>query len=530
MKTTSRVIAAAWLIACFCGCGGGSSKSVAGSDGGSVDSGGLRHDAGTSKDGGKDGGAIADAGSGHDGASNKDSEAGDGGFDITPNAFYVATDGKDTNPGTFAQPFATLGKAQTAMRASSSTKTTYIRAGTYTPASTGGNCVWGNSAGSSIALSSADEGETWSYYPPDGYGNAILDGQSTVGNSGGTGGNGIGCAFGASQVANVTVVGLQFQNFLYSAFWGYAATGVVVRDNVIHDTMAAGFGIAAIMVVASPGAIVDNNYLYDLAYLGIAIEDNSTTGGSMSNSTVANNVILNSCTWPAVSGGGNDQNGGDCGAIYFWSMTPSVSTNMQITNNYVRDVNMSSNGMGDFGACCGLGIYLDDGVNNVTESGNVITGITSACFMIHGGDDNVIKGNLCDIRSSGTESIVTYQNDMLTQMLGNVFENNIVVAGSTGLGDGYWGVVMPPNPMTIENNAYFNYVGSTVDNKSTGGAGNDSDPTYENPDISCWAPSIAHSSPVFGSPVDFPGLKGGWGPPGFVIPKTGTPPSWPHGC
>jgi hypothetical protein len=61
-------------------------------------------------------------------------------------------------------------------------------------------------------------------------------------------------------------------------------------------------------------------------------------------------------------------------------------------------------------------------------------------------------------------------------------------------------------------------------------SGSDSDPTYANPDISCWAPTIAHGSPVFGSPVDFAGIKGGWGPPGFVIPKTGTPPSWPHGC
>jgi hypothetical protein len=203
---------------------------------------------------------------------------------------------------------------------------------------------------------------------------------------------------------------------------------------------------------------------------------------------------------------------------------------MLITNNYVRDVNKASNGMGDFGACCGIGIYLDDGVDGVTETGNVVTGVTTACFLIHGGDDNVIHDNLCDIGTSGTEPIVTYQDDALTEMLGNVFESNIVVAASSGAGDGFSGVESPPNPMTIKDNAYFNYVGSTIDYTSAGGAGSDSDPTYANPDISCWAPTIAHGSPVFGSPVEFPGIKGGWGPPGFVIPKTGTPPSWPHGC
>src|SRR5260370_27008210 len=142
-------------------------------------------------------------------AASSDASGGDGGTlidagAITADAFYVATNGSDNNPGTFAQPFATLGKAQTAMQASATKKTTYVRGGTYKPATTGGNCLWGDASGSSIGLSSADDGETWSYYPPDGYGSGILDGQSTTGNSGGTTGNGTGCGFGASQVKNVT--------------------------------------------------------------------------------------------------------------------------------------------------------------------------------------------------------------------------------------------------------------------------------------------------------------------------------------
>jgi hypothetical protein len=30
--------------------------------------------------------------------------------------------------------------------------------------------------------------------------------------------------------------------------------------------------------------------------------------------------------------------------------------------------------------------------------------------------------------------------------------------------------------------------------------------------------------------VSFPGIAGGFGPPGFTMPQTGTAPSWPHGC
>ncbi len=70
--------------------------------------------------------------------------------------FYVATSGgggSDSNPGTLASPFLTLGKCQTAMRAGPY-KTCYIRAGTYTMAA-------------ELTLTSSDNGETWAGYPGD---------------------------------------------------------------------------------------------------------------------------------------------------------------------------------------------------------------------------------------------------------------------------------------------------------------------------------------------------------------------------
>src|SRR6266481_2645275 len=68
-------------------------------------------------------------------------------------AFYVATNGRDSNPGTLAQPFATIAKAQVSMQASS-TKITYIRAGTYAP-SAGSGC--GNP--DAVELGGSDAGE-----------------------------------------------------------------------------------------------------------------------------------------------------------------------------------------------------------------------------------------------------------------------------------------------------------------------------------------------------------------------------------
>jgi hypothetical protein len=449
--------------------------------------------------------------------------------------FYVATNGNDNNPGTLSLPFATLGTAQQAMRASSSVKTTYIRAGTYQPAAvTGAGCMNGDGSGSSVDLTSADNGETWSVYPPDGYDSAIFDGQSTVGNSGGTGGNGTGCAFSGYNVSNIAIVGLQFENYRYSAFWVNTGSSLTFASNVVHNVTAAAWGAGTVSTVCAPGTVVKNNYMYNLAYTGTELLTRSDCPGGISNIVVSGNVIENSCTWAAVPGFGNDQNGGDCGAIYFDDSVMPSSTNVQVVNNYVRDVNISSDGAGDNGGngkegCCAVGVYLDDGTSNVTVNGNIIAGILSNCFQIHGGNNDSIGGNICDLADSGYQDIVIYSWDQLDYpMSGNVFENNIVISASAGSGSGFSGYNSPPNPMTISNNAYYNYVGSSINSSGTGGAGSDVDPVYENPQLSGWTYNIANVSPVFNSPVVFPGIMGGWGPPGFAIPQTGTPPSCPH--
>jgi hypothetical protein len=430
-------------------------------------------------------------------------------------AFYVSPSGSDADPGTIAKPFLTLGKAQAAMQSSMTVKTTYLRAGTYmlaaSPAKS--NCYQGGTA--AIDLGAADDSETWSYYPPDGLASAVLDGGSTSATTG------VACAFAANAASNLTFIGLEFQRLQYSAIYANASPNLVASDNTIHDLTVAVFNVGGVALHASSGTTVKNNYIHDVAYMGVG-----AWGGGMSNTTITGNVILNSCMAPAQPGG-DDQDGGDCGAIYTWDES-HVSTNIVISNNYVRDVNVSSNGKGDYDGCCATGIYVDDGMSNVTASGNVVTGIKSQCFVIHGGNDNTYMDNVCDLDDSMYQRIMTYQWDSLKlPMTGNSIENNIIVTGSASGGTGYSDDGTPTAP-TIKDNAYFNYTGSFTD--SSGPNGSDVNPTYENPDISCWDPSISSKSPVSAAPVSFKKLVGGWGPPGFVMPHTGTPPSWPHGC
>jgi len=432
-------------------------------------------------------------------------------------AFYVSPSGSDSNAGTLPAPFLTLGKAQAAMRASATIKTSYLRTGTYaeTAASGTSNCYQGGTA--AINLGSADDGETWSYYPPDGFASAVLDGGSTSTTTG------IACAFAANGASNLTFIGLQIQHFQYAGVYASSSINLTATDNTIHDLTVGIFNVGGVALHASSGATVKNNFIHDVAYMGVG-----AWGGSMSNTTISGNVILNSCAAPAQPGG-NDQDGGDCGAIYTWDET-HVSTNIVVSNNFIRDVNVSSAGKGDYDGCCTTGIYVDDGMSNVTVSGNVVTGIKSQCFQIHGGNDNTFTGNLCDLSDDSYQTIMNYSWDsLMLPMTGNSVEGNIIVSGGSGAGSGYTDTGTPAPPV-IKNNAYFNYVGSSV--KSAGGsdAGSDMHPTYENPGISCWDPTIESGSPVRSAPVSFPGLAGGWGPPGFVLPQTGTPPSWPHGC
>jgi hypothetical protein len=74
------------------------------------------------------------------------------------------------------------------------------------------------------------------------------------------------------------------------------------------------------------------------------------------------------------------------------------------------------------------------------------------------------------------------------------------------------------------HNMYYNYGSGSL--STTGNQFGDADPiTGSNPLTSGMTYAIASGSPAFNNPAEFPGIVGGWGPPGYVIPSTGTPPS-----
>jgi hypothetical protein len=443
---------------------------------------------------------------------------------LLPPGFFVATTGDDKNAGTFAAPFATLTKAQSAMQASTTVKNTYVRAGTYALTAGTGKCMYGSYT-SALLLGGMDAGETWSYYPPDGAGSAMLDGGSTSPTTG------VGCAF-AVQASNVTITGLGFERYIVPAIRVVDVNGFVASNNVITGQTYSPFNAAAISLNGAPGAIVTNNYIHDVAYVGVGVWSHSL---DISNVVVSNNFVLNSCTSPKDYAG-SDEGGNDCGAIYVDDGdglgAKNQSTNIGITNNFTRDVN-AMQGMGGGG----FGIYLDNGTCNVTATGNVAAGIEATCFFIHGGNDDVFDGNFCDLQGDESSSlpfwtgaIMLYQTSPpYTAMTGNQFVHNVTITSSaSGKRGGYAGLGTPGNPMSISDNAYFDYAGSAVVTTGVGGAGNDASPTYVDPQLSGWTYVLASTSPVSGAPVSFLGLKGGWGPPGFTIPQTGTPPSSPH--
>ena len=159
----------------------------------------------------------------------------------------------------------------------------------------------------------------------------------------------------------------------------------------------------------------------------------------------------------------------------------------------------------------------------------MITGRNGAnTTLVHGGSNVHQTGNLTDLTSYG-QHVATYQTSGVAAcasatMSGNEYENSIVIG--EGGGGGYSLLSgTPQHAPTITNNDYYNYGSAAI---SSGGAYSDTAPVSENPTISGWAYAIALGSPVFSAPVSFPALLGGWGPPGYVLPETGTPPSSPH--
>jgi hypothetical protein len=238
---------------------------------------------------------------------------------------------------------------------------------------------------------------------------------------------------------------------------------------------------------------------------------------------VKNNVILYS---------GDDRS--DNGAIHveMLSTAADATNNVLIEDNYVADYGSD----GNYGQC---GIYLDEGSNHVTVTGNVIgpplegsvSNVNDSAEAITvAGPDNTITNNIIDLGDSGGVFVANMYGYSTYGEQGNVISNNIVLSDFSGAqwtnmggtaGDAYYQNIGPASNYTIQNNDYWNYAsGGAV--FSNGVLAGDASPLNVNPEISGLTYTIAAGSPVLSGPMNFAPIAGNWGPTGFVIPNTGT--------
>jgi Right handed beta helix region len=393
---------------------------------------------------------------------------------------------------------------------------------------------------SALTLTSADNGETWQYYPADGVDTAIIDG----------GGTSV-AAIAVQGGSNITINGLKLQNVVQYGIFNhggtpdprepYAQNVGSASGNIFKNNEITGISIRGLSEGSTPnswesGCIYNsevtpntqvlNNYCHDVGSMGIVVGANSdlaASPGDFSGTIVSGNYVGNTC-----------QLQNDCGALYAWNPNSTKSTNITIKNNFLKDYGLPGN--------LGHAIYLDYEASNCTISGNIISGSSNtAALLVSDGNNIVFTDNIFDVED-GSIVLLWYLNITGHQNgTGNSFTNNIVLVNATSFstptgvaGNAPFLTSANSGPLGnfhVQNNFYCNYskIGSGPYN-DTGNQFNDMSPALCNSDsgISGWNYNITASSAVFSSPVSFQPIAGGWGPPGFIVPQTGTAPSEPH--
>lgn len=449
--------------------------------------------------------------------------------------FWVApasSGGSDSNPGTQANPFLTVAKCQSAMRASGgSTLICNIRSGTY-------------SLSSPLTLTSSDNGQTWQN--GDAVLTAVFDGGSSSGSTGTNWG------FVINGGSNITIQGLKFQNFTFgdvvvrggASFEGqFSATGTAnantVKNNELGRTFSAsilnGNGGNMYIEGQATNTKVFNNAIHDATGMCLAIHsnsDSSTPNDNTSGSDIENNAIWN-CA------------GGDQGAFYAEDLTSGCnntgcgSLGNKLINNLIWGYQVQAN-VQSGGRC----MYFDEGASGWTVTGNICGPAQNAncpaggqdgttAIFLSTGFNMIVKDNIIDLGSTSCVVPVTYLRfpspppNFTNVMSGNQIQNNIQVGSWSGgsnacifgvCGVAYNGSGSFPAP-TISNNAYTQYgAGSNLPTSGGGSLSGDSSPqTISTTNLKCTGTYVIDptSTAVTGATAFTP-IVGGWGPPGFT--------------
>ncbi len=453
-------------------------------------------------------GSGSDTGSGGGSGSGTSTSTVGTGYGSAPSGtgYYVSPSGSDSNPGTLAAPFATLARAQEAME-DSSIKTTYVEGGTYHLTST-------------LTLTSADDGETWTYYPPNGVDSAVLNGGGSL------------STMIELDANNVTIDGLTIENYGQFGIYhdvGANATpisGITIENNDIGDSTVAGtWESGAVFIDNVNGITIANNYIFNVQSEGIALFA-FAAGNVLNDASITGNVVI-----------GAVQGMTDGGAIYVNDQSGYHGTDISITNNYVADYGSAS-------ASRAAGIYLDDSASYWTVSGNVIgppnpaspnSSQSDYAIETNNGIDNTIENNIIDLGTTGNVyAVLWYYGDSPVTSLtgpsesGEVFAHNIVISDFAGADSpteqgayAFFENSGNASDYTIDDNVYYNYGGGQM--LTNGPVASDANPTIENPDVSGSDYLVASASPAVA--LGWTSIVGGWGPAGFVIPATGVAPS-----
>lgn len=457
-------------------------------------------------------------------------------------AFYVSPSGSDSSAGTLAAPFKTLGEAQTAMRAGS-IKTTFVRAGTY--------------ANTQLVLGASDNGQTWSYYSPDGYNTAILDGGASSPTTGGNpilidGGSNI--TINGLKPTNCKNYGIGVHGGIPDASAGFPSTvaltnGNIVINNIIdtvYTTNNNGWGGGGVWVsggntnLTIANNVLKNTYGSAIRVVKTASAQNATNlTYTYTGLTITGNVLLTTNMFTS-----------DNGCIYVEDLNNN-STGIKIQNNFIRDYQQDPTTTLSTGNLYrNVAVYCDSDSSNADVSGNIVAATTNAgasllttfgstnVFYNGGGQNNAWHGNIIDLGASAAIVLMAY-DDQSNVATGNAVTGNIIIGKWAGAQAGdfygkgpagyYYANNVTAHYPTVSHNLYYNYGGGTIRSDSTNAGGSDASPVTATDPLFVaggqYVYTLSPSSPALSSPINFPPIVGGWGPPGYTIPS-GTAPSY----
>jgi len=390
-------------------------------------------------------------------------------------AIYVSIGGSDGGDGSAARPFATL---QRAVNASNGNSTISVSSGSY---ATSGVYLGGGNSGLVI----------------QGTGNVVLDahgqqtvldirGGSNISLSGLTFADAAGPALVLDGATGVSVTGDSFINnsgavllenngsrntLSRNTITNTSGSAIEVKDgsnaNTFDSNTITGVGApetygGAFFLHGANGNQITHNVITNTQGAAIDLADFYSTSPGTQN---LNNMIAYNAIYDA------DLSSTDSGAIYILGRSNANTLNT-VTMNFVS-------GTGRAGQHS-VGIYLDDGASGVTVTGNIVTGIGSDGFQIHGGSNNAFSGNVFNVGSSNATAGL-FQAGPSDQYSPNPLQNNsvtgnIVVSENPGARRSLFESLNGGSP-NVSGNDYWSNTGASLN------AFPDTNPSYVNPGV-----------------------------------------------